>query len=57
LNASDVDIIIDESVLVTPSGTVVFDPLSAPFKAVVVGSLNETLTQHDVAPDVTTYLT
>ena len=52
----NVDNIIDESVLVTPSRTIVFDPLSAPSKNNVVGPLKETLTQPDVTPNVTTSL-
>jgi hypothetical protein len=49
-----IDNIIDESILMTPSRTVVFDPLHVPSKVVVIGSLKETLIQHDVASDVTT---
>jgi hypothetical protein len=56
LNVVDVDNIIEESVLVTPSGTVVFDPLSTPSKTVVVGPLKETLIQTDADSNVTTSL-
>jgi len=56
LNVAGVDNIIDESVLVTPSGTDIFYPLSALSKTVGVGPLKETLTQTYVAPNVTTSL-
>lgn len=56
MSEPNVDNIIDESVFVTPSGIVVFDPLLAPSKTFVVGPLRETLTQPDVVPDVTTFL-